>query len=298
MIKLITKVYRIINNRIASRNERKLFNSDLERGIKLRYKRIFGLDLNLEQPKTFAEKINWLKLNDRNPKIIKYADKYIVREFVKECVGEKYLVPMIGCWNNASEINFDLLPNSFVLKPNNSSGRVFICKDKKQLNVKKVIRILKKWEKENLTKETGEWFYEKIPFKIICEKFLQDNITDYKLYYANGKFIATQLILDRNIGEKSFLYVDKNWDKMEIKRKNVPSPIYIPKRPDNYHEMINIADKLAMGFIFCRVDLYNVGNKIYFGELSFYPNNGFVCYETDQMDEIFSKQIDVFRDRK
>lgn len=259
--------------------------------IRRKYKKLFGKEINLDKPTTFAEKIQWLKLNDHNKKIVFYADKYAVREHVRNTVGEEYLIPLIGAWDSAEHVNFDELPESFVLKPNNSSGRVLICNNKSDLDIRKTMKLLKRWEKENLTKLTGEWFYEKIPYKLICEKLLPGEIIDYKMYFANGEFICTQVISGRSTGNKQFQYYDKNWKLMDICRYGMKPATDVQKKPKNFDVMIDIATKLAENFNFMRVDLYFVEEKVYFGELSFYPNNGFVRYETDEMDKFFSEKI-------
>lgn len=259
--------------------------------INYRYKKLFGREINLQCPKTFCEKIQWLKLYDHNPKIIEYADKYKVREHIKKQIGEKYLIPMIAVWDSADEIDFASLPKSFVIKPNNSSGRVLICKDKEKLDHDAAYRMIKQWETENLTKLTGEWFYEKIPFKIVCEEFLEDDISDYKLYFADGKFICTQLIAGRHSDNKTFTYYDENWNKLDIVRYGMPRATEPQEKPEHYDEMLQVAAKLADDFNFMRVDLYYVNGKIYFGELSFYPNNGFVRYQTEEMDDFFASKV-------
>ncbi len=259
--------------------------------IKRKYKKLFGVTINLESPSTFAEKLQWLKLNDHNEKIILYADKYSVREHIKNTIGEEYLIPLLGAWDKPEEVRFENLPHSFVLKPNNSSGRVLICKNKDTLNFKKVSKTLKKWEKENLTKKTGEWFYEKIPFKIVCEEYLEEDIVDYKFYFADGKFICTQVISGRYSENKTFAYYDDNWQLLDINRYNMKKCTEASPKPEKYCEMLEVATKLSEKFNFMRVDLYYVKNTVYFGELSFYPNNGFVRYETEEMDEFFSSKV-------
>lgn len=259
--------------------------------IKRKYKKLFGNRINFDNPGTFSEKIQWLKLNDHNEKIVLYADKYAVREHVKNVIGEEYLIPLLGTWETVDEVDFTQLPNSFVLKPNNSSGRVFICDNKDELNVEKVKKKIRPWEKSNLTKKTGEWFYEKIPYKLVCEKLLPGEVNDYKMYFADGKFICTQVISGRRSGDKIFHYYDENWELLDICRYKMKKPESPIAKPDKYDEMINIATKLAEKFNFMRVDLYYIEGKIYFGELSFYPNNGFVRYETVEMDRFFSEKI-------
>lgn len=257
--------------------------------VMVNYKKRFKENINLNNPKTFAEKIQWLKLNFHDEKIVLCADKYKVREYVKALIGEEFLIDMPFVWNSYKEVDFDVLPQAFVLKPNNSSGRVLICKRKEDLNISKAIKTMKKWEKEDLGKFTGEWMYREIPYKLVCEKFLQNDITDYKFYFADGEFICVQTISDRG-RQKKFCYYDENWNLLNIKRCGVEMGERIDK-PEKYGEMLEVAKRLAQGFIFVRVDLYYVKDRIYFGELSFYPNNGFIKYETKEMDEFFSEKI-------
>ncbi len=259
--------------------------------LKSKYRKLFGMNINLDNPKGFAEKIQWLKINNQDERIVKYADKFLVREFVAETVGEEYLIPMPFVWERAEDVDFEMLPEKFVLKPNNSSGRVLICKDKAKLDKNNARKILKSWEKENLTKLTGEWVYERIPFKIVCEEFLADDIIDYKMYYSDGEFICTQVITERESGEKKLGYFDDKWTLLNIKRYHHPAITVAPEKPSQYEEMLRIGKKLSQDFPFVRVDLYFVNNKVYFGELSFYPNNGFVRYETEEMDRFFSEKI-------
>ena len=278
--------------------ERKAMRLSPELGVKLRYFRYFGKRLDLKDPKTFAEKIQWMKLHDRDARIVEYADKYLVREHIRKTVGEEYLIPMPYVWDRAEDVDFDVLPDSFVLKPNNSSGRVLICKDKKTLDIEKARRTLKAWEQENLTLVTGEWVYEKIPFKIVCEQFLEDEIVDYKMYFADGRFICTQIIAGRSQGSKAFAYMDDQWQLLDIRRKNGNAVTQVPEKPRDYEQMLAVAEQLAQGFTFIRVDLYYVAGRIYFGELSFYPNNGFICYETKEMDDFFASRVKLPQEKQ
>ena len=259
--------------------------------ISFRYKKLFGKKINLKEPQTFAEKIQWMKLYDHDERLVICADKYLVRDLIKEKIGEEYLIPMPFVWDSWKQIDFSSLPDKFVLKPNNSSGRVLICKDKSKLDINSAIKEIKKWEKENLTKRTGEWVYEKIPFKIVCEEYLADDIVDYKMYFADGKFMCTQIIAGRSERAKRFGYFDDKWNLLNIRRYGYKSFVSEAEKPEKYEEMLGIAKTLAQGFKFMRVDLYYVNKKIYFGELSFYPNNGFVRYENEEMDRFFGEKI-------
>lgn len=281
---------KLIKNLVV-KTERGVMRLSPKLGIKMRYYRLFRKGLNLKRPQTLAEKIQWLKLNYQQDRFVVLADKYQVREYIEKAIGAKYLIPMPFVWDHAQDVDFSLLPESFVLKPNNSSGRVLICRNKAELDLQKARKTLQAWEKENLTKITGEWIYEKIPFKIVCEEFLEDKIVDYKMYYGDGKFICTQVIGGRSEGNKTFGYMDENWQLLPIRRKGVPAMTEAPVKPEAYEEMLEIGKKLAEGFPFIRVDLYYVAGKVYFGELSFYPNNGFIAYETAEMDAYFASKI-------
>lgn len=278
---------------LAVKIERKVMQWSPALAIRMRYFRLFRKGLDLKNPKTLAEKIQWMKLHYQDPLLVKLADKYQVREHVESIAGPECLIPMPFAWERAADVDFSVLPESFVLKPNNSSGRVLICKDKKLLDVQEARKTLEAWEKENLTKITGEWIYEKIPFKIVCEEFLEDKIVDYKMYYGGGRFICTQVIGGRSEGRKAFGYMDENWKLLPIRRKGAAAMKEAPEKPAAYAEMLEMAEKLAQGFPFIRVDLYYVKGKVYFGELSFYPNNGFIDYETKEMDSFFSAKIQL-----
>lgn len=262
------------------------------RFIRSRYKKLFGKNPDLENPVTFSEKIQWLKLNYRDALMMQCADKVLVREYVKREIGESFLTHLFMTFNKPEEINFSILPNQFVLKPNNSSGRIIICKDKYTFNQEKAIRMLKKWERENLFFITGEWIYKDIPFRIICEEFLGDNLTDYKLYFSYDQFIATQVISDRQNGFYMDYYDDK-WNKLNIcriGRSNNPLPT---QKPLGYESMLRAGSILAKKFPFSRIDFYSISGEVYFGEISFFPNNGFVRFVNDKMDCYFADKIQI-----
>jgi hypothetical protein len=247
---------------------------------------------NLDSPHTFSEKIQWLKLNYRNELMVQCADKFKVREYVESKIGSEYLNEIYGVYDSIDEVDFNELPNQFVLKPNNSSGRIIICKDKAHIDIKKVIRKAKSWEKENLFYITGEWIYKDIPYKLICEHLLEDNIKDYKFFFSNGNYIVTKLISNRHNG--FFMdYFDENWNKLEIERDDRANSPQIHTVPNQYDEMLKKAAILAEPFPFSRIDFYYIDDRIIFGEVSFFPNNGFVKFKSPKMDEYISKRIQL-----
>lgn len=258
--------------------------------IRNKYRELFGVYPNLDNPTTFSEKIQWLKLNYRNNLMVQCADKVMVRDYVANKIGINLLNEFICVYNNVEEVDFSALPNQFVFKPNNSSGRIIICEDKEILDIQKAKKIIKKWEKDNLYKVTGEWIYNDIPYKLICEKFLGSNITDYKMYFTNGGFIATQVITDRKMG--FFVdYFDDRWNHLDIERfdhKNNPNTI---EKPINYDVMLEKGSLLSEEFPFARIDFYNLDGRVYLGEISFFPNNGFVKYKNTKMDSYFAERI-------
>ena len=256
---------------------------------KIMFKKQMKYNLNLKNPTTFNEKINYLKLYvyPNDDLIIKCADKYEVRNYLKTKNLEKYLVELIGCWDNVEDINWKELPNKFVLKCNHGCAYNIICNDKNNLDINEVKSKLNKWMKEDFGKVSAERHYSKIPKKIICEKFLEDEIKDYKFFCFNGKpeffYISKNIDGDFHNMVADFFYLDGK--KAEFGRKDHAHFNEDIKLPDNLNEMIEVAKKLSENFDFVRVDLFNVNSKIYFSELTFSPCAGFMPIYPDEYDE-------------
>lgn len=255
--------------------------------LKKKFTDACGYELNLDHPKTFSEKIQWIKVNCHEPLMTRCADKYRVRDYVKKCTGEKYLTKVYGIWKNSEEIDFESLPKKFVLKTNHASGQVIIVKDKSELNISDVKKQLKGWLLENYYYVTGEWVYKDIEPVIICEELLDDDILDYKFYCFNGepKFLYVSEGLGRDQKKAKMNFVDLAWHKTEFQREDFLQFEKIPSRPKNFEEMIAIASKLAGKFYFVRVDLYSIKGVIKFSELTFYPNGGFAPFKPDKWEE-------------
>jgi len=252
-----------------------------EEYLKLCFKQYIGKDLNLENPKTFNEKIQWLKLYDRNPEYTRMVDKYLVRDYIAKTIGPEYLIPLIGVWDHPDEIDFDNLPNQFVLKCNHNSGLgMCICKDKTKLNVNSVKNELKKGLSQDYYLTGREWPYKDVPRKIIAEKYMVDDsgyeLKDYKLHCFNGTVKYTLVCSDRfsGLGER-LTFFDREWSVMPLERRRYPKSEVEIKKPKSYEKMVELAEKLAKNIPFVRVDFYDVNGKIYFGELTFYPGSGF-----------------------
>ena len=238
--------------------------------------------LNLKEPKTFNEKLNYVKLNFRPDLGSKAADKVEVREYVSEVIGSEYLVPLIGIYENARDIDFDKLPNQFVIKANHGSGWNLICTNKDDLNWSKELSKLNKWLSRNAFYVSIEWQYKNIKPRLICEKLLGYDIKDYKIFCNNGNALFVQVDSDRFTNHTRSIY-DSEWNELDICiRYDKITPKANP--PHNLKEMLSLASKLSEPFKICRVDFYEVESKIYFGEITLFPGGGqepFHNYEQD-----------------
>lgn len=258
-------------------------NTDDKKYINKLFQASMGYPLDIDNLKTFNEKLQWLKLYDRNPLYTKLVDKYKGREYISEKIGEEHLIPLLGVWDNPDEIDFDSLPNQFVLKCNHNSGLgMCICKDKSKLDIKKVKSDLRKGLKQDYYLTGREWPYKNVPRKVICEEYLGDNPKDYKFFCFNGKVHYVLVCSDRfnNLKETFF---DRNWNVAPFKRPNIEIDNKI-KKPINFEKMIELSEFLSKDIPFLRVDFYEVENKIYFGELTFYPASGFSGFEPNEWD--------------
>ena len=249
---------------------------------------------NLKNPKTFYDKMQYLKINNRFKEYSQYVDKYKVREFVSKEIGEEYLVPLLGVYSNFDEIDFDVLPEKFVLMTNHSCGRNFICRNKEKINKKKIKKNFTKWLKEDFYYRFREIQYKDIKPLIICEEYLQDesgSLLDYKFICSNGDPKYIQIDIDRYNGHKQ-KYYDIEWKELNWSYGFDKYTGEIEK-PKNLNEMIEIVKKLSSRFQFVRVDLYLVNNKIYFGELTFSPGVGLLIFKPEEINEIIGDYIDI-----
>jgi len=254
----------------------KYFGSDLNY-VKAIYELKNNKPLNLKNPKEFTEKIQWLKFFKYTESYNSYVDKYEVRAYVKEKIGEAYLNEMIAIYDTVDEINLEKLPNQFALKGTHGSGYNIIVKDKSKLDWNKTKKTLNKFMSLNYYNKYRERIYKNVKPRILVEKYLDqldnDHIIDYKFFCIHGK--STYIwVKTFNNGKHRNCYYDLQWNKIEgdLNKKDFLSKP-IPK-PDNLEELISIAEKLADKFIFVRIDLYSIENKIYFGELTFFPFAG------------------------
>ncbi len=259
--------------------------------LKLQYWILFEKKLNLKNPKSFNEKIQWLKLYDRKEEFTKMVDKIAAKDFVSSIIGNEYIIPTIGVWDNFDAIDFNELPNQFVLKCNHDSGGIVICNDKSKLNLTKAKNTLTESLKRNFYNKFREYSYKNIKPKIIAEELLSDNETndllDYKFMVFNGKVKCSFVCSNRDSKEGLHVtFYDLDWNKMPFERLYPSSELAIPK-PINYELMITLSEKIANAIPspFVRIDFYNLKGKIFFGEITFYPGSGFEAFQPEKWDE-------------
>lgn len=255
--------------------------------LKVLFREKLGYKLNLKDPKTFNEKLNWLKLYNRKPEYTIMVDKYAVKEYVTKTIGEQYVVPCLGVWPNADDIDFGQLPNQFVLKTNHNSCSTLVCKDKSKLtNIDGIKKDFNHSLGKNLFYMLGEWPYKNVPPKVFAEAYLDDHqeneLQDYKWWCFDGKpTLMYQSIKRKDVYEN---FYDMDYNVVNINH-NWPRRNPEFEKPAAFEEMKELAAKLSAGIPFVRVDFFYVDNKVYFAELTFFDWAGlrpFDTYETDR----------------
>lgn len=281
-----------------------LFNNNEELHLKILYYLHMGKKLDLKNPKTLNEKMQWLKLYDRRPEYKYMVDKITAKDYATKMLGSEYVVPLLGVWDKPEDIDFDSLPDKFVLKTNHSGGNtgVIVCKDKSKLNKQDVIKKLNKSLKSDISVSLREWVYKSMKKQVFAEELLESStgeIDDYKFYCFDGYADAVLVCVDRQIGEPKFYFFDENWQlKRHNKRgKEAPADFTLP-RPENLNEMFRIARLLSKGIPHLRVDLYNVDGKIYFGETTFFTASGFDANRLPEADLYFGNLTKLPEKRK
>lgn len=265
--------------------------------IDLRFKKHFGKHMNWEHPRDINEKIQWLKFNSDISQWSLLADKYEVRKFVTERIGEEYLVPLYGVWESPEQVEFSLLPDSFVLKSNNGAGSVLIVKDKSKLNLNEVRTTMKEWMKSEFGIAEVEPHYSKINKKIIAEGLLESpdfglssSIVDYKIWCFNGTVFGTWCCYNRTGFSADTEWHDLDWNykpEWSVFTDHYRNGKGMIPKPQNYEKMLEIASTLSKGFPEVRVDLYNVNGKIYFGEMTFTCAGGYInFYSKEILDQL------------
>ncbi|PRS39085.1 glycosyl transferase [Bacillus sp. RJGP41] len=255
-----------------------------------------GKKLNLVNPLTFNEKLQWLKLYDWKPEYSMYVDKYSVRSYIEETLGDQYFIPIIGLYKNVQEINWDTLPEKFVLKCTHGSGSNIICTSKSKFDIDDAKIKLSKWMKKNWYWFGREGPYKNIIPRIVCEQYMVDDsgtgLKDYKFMCFNGEAKCIFVCQDRNssTGLNIDIY-DINWNLMPFQRPSHPNSGTKSERPKNYEKMIEFAQILSKDIPFLRVDFYEINGHLYFGELTFYPGSGFEEFTPESYDKLLGSWI-------
>ena len=256
--------------------------------LNMMYRKKIGKKLNLKHPITFNEKLQWLKLYNRMPEYTTMVDKYEVKKYVAGIIGEEYIIPTLGIWDRVEDIDFDSLPNQFVLKCTHDSGGLVICKDKSMFDIPKAIDKLKQSLSRNFFWYGREWPYKNVKPRIIAEKYMSDGksdeLTDYKFMCFDGKVKCIFTCTNRNTAEGlKVSFFDIKWNRLPFCRhypaddKKIDPPLHLSK-------MIELAEKLAQNIPFVRVDFYEIEAQIYFGELTFFPGSGFEAFTPEEWD--------------
>lgn len=267
--------------------------------LRLLYKIKTGKCLNLTRPQTFTEKIQWLKLYNRKPEYTRMVDKYAVKDYVASIIGADYIIPTFDVWDKPEDIDFESLPNQFVLKTTHGGGGrgVVVCRDKASFDKNVALHQLKKAMKQNIYKALREWPYKNVYPRIIAEKYIApisntNDLVDYKWYCFNGEPKYCQVIQNRKTIE-TIDFFDTEWKHQEFLGLNPVAghAAVSPDCPNNLPVQLEIASKLSKNIPFCRIDLYEDGYKVYFGEITLYPNSGFGCFSPQEWNMILGSYI-------
>lgn len=266
--------------------------------VRLKYWNAFGKFPRLRNPQTFNEKLTWLKLHDHNPLYTKMVDKLEVKEYVAELIGEEHIIPTYGVWDKAENIDFNSLPDKFVMKATHDSGRVIICRDKSKLDKKWAREEMKKSLKRNFYAVTREWPYRNVKPRIIAEELLElpgtGVLADYKVHNFNGEpeviLVCRNRFADTGLTEDFF---DKKWTHLDVKRPEHPNSHVRENRPAELGKMLHLAKELSKGYPFMRTDFYIIDGKIYFGEITLYPASASVAFIPDEFDYILGNKLNI-----
>lgn len=292
---------KILKKAILKLSKIPLFSLSTKRYLEILFEIRMDEKLNLENPQTYNEKIQWLKLYDHNPIYHCMVDKYYFKKMMGKMIGKKYIIPTIGIYNNAKEINFDELPEQFVMKCTHDSGSVILCKNKKTFNQKEAIKKMNKALKNKYYAISKEWVYESLEPKIIIEPLLnaddKEDLKDYKILCFNGEPKIIQVDINRFHGHHRNMY-DTDWNLLDMKLRVPNNPSKQIPKPSQLDLMLKLAAKIAEDIPFLRVDFYVVGDALYFSEATFYPVSGFGKFYPKKWDKILGGWIDLNQIKK
>ena len=264
--------------------------------LKLLFRAIMKKKLDLNNPKTYSEKLQWIKLYDRNPLYTSLVDKYLVKEYVKEKIGEEYIIPTYGVWDSFDEIDFSKLPNQFVMKCTHDSGGLIICRDKTKLDFMRAKRKIEKYLNKSFYWFGREWPYKDVQPRIIIEEYMEDSKTkelrDYKFFAFDGVVRAVFVATERQSTseETKFDFFDENFNHLDLINGH-PNADNMPEKPTCFEEMKTLASILSKGLPEARIDFYEVDGRVYFGEITFFHWSGLKPFEPEKWDEVFGSWI-------
>ncbi|MDF2854533.1 MAG: glycosyltransferase [Neobacillus sp.] len=263
--------------------------------IQIKFVQWFGHFANLKNPQTFNEKLQWIKLYDRRPEYTMMVDKYEVKKYVAEQIGDEYVIPLLGGpWENFEEINFDKLPQQFVLKTTHDCGGVLICKEKSQFDKESAKKFFNQHLKYNYYLTCREWPYKNVRPQIIAEKYMTDGnnafLPVYKIFCFGGRPKIIQAIQDDKQPNESIDYFDTQWNLLKF-RQNFPNSAKSLLKPAKLDEMLKISEVLSAGRCFIRVDLYNINDKVMFSEFTFFSDSGFAKFYPPEWDNILGSWV-------
>lgn len=265
--------------------------------LKYKYYTKTGNRLNVLEPQTFNEKLQWLKLYDRKEKYTKMVDKYAVKEYVANIIGKEYIIPTLGIYNNFDEIDLEKLPNKFVIKCTHDSGGLIVCKNKNELDIKMARKKINKSLKTNYYYCGREWPYKNVKPRIIVEKYLEDKkikeLRDYKFFCFNGEPKIMYISDNSHRANQHCCFYDMQFNELNIKRKDYKEFEQIVEKPHNFNKMIEFSKMLSKDIPHVRVDWYEVNGKLYFGELTFYTCSGFIPFETEEWDYKMGEMLEL-----
>ena len=265
--------------------------------LKLKFRIRMGYWMNFNNPKTFNEKLQWLKLHDRKPIYTTMVDKLEAKKYVADIIGEEHIIPTLAVYDRVEEIDFDALPEQYVLKCTHDSGGLVICRDKANLNKEEAIEKLRKSLKSTYFWRNREWPYKNVKPRIIAEKYMEDStkrmyvaeikgLMDYKFYCFNG--VAKYLYVSKGLENHStarISFLTMDWQFASFVRSDFAPFDTLPEKPSRFDEMVKIANRLSEGHAFLRVDLYQINGQLYFSELTFHPCSGMMPFKPKEWDE-------------
>ncbi|MES2981267.1 MAG: ATP-grasp fold amidoligase family protein [Verrucomicrobiota bacterium] len=271
---------------------RRLFG--LKHLLLLQFKESHGYYPDIDHPLSLSQKLMWIKLHHRLDDLSPYVDKLKARDFVSKTIGEAYLIPLLGVFDSFDEIDFDTLPNQFVMKASHGCKWNIIVKDKNNFNKQQAEMKFNRWLKMTYGTVSGETCYRPLKGKILIEKYLEEEsgyLTDFKFYCCNGQPLGLHVDFDR-FGQPTYRVYDTQWQELLKSKPSLPVPPILAK-PSNFDDMLELCRKLSAGFSYVRVDLYNLNNQIYFGELTFTPGDGRAVFNPVWADYFFGEPLDI-----